>query len=169
MRTNVALASIYERISKIRRELDDISILMAKLTPNSLENDNPKPLTANQIIGEVCDYFEISTQDIMSKRRPEWITWPRQLAMHFIREYTQLDTVRISKLFNKKEHATVCYATEVVKFAMSLHCGGTKRGREANEVLHRIKKLMEMNHGCETTANSAIQLPVDKPALQMAG
>lgn len=70
----------------------------------------------------VVEHFGLTLSDMTSKRRPQYIAWPRQVAMHLAREgviagsgnkRVSLDT--IGELFWNRDHATVIHADRVVK------------------------------------------------------
>lgn len=58
--------------------------------------------------------FGISMHDFTSPRRDERISWPRQIAMSFCRELTDLSFQEIGGRF-KRDHGTVRYACKEVE------------------------------------------------------
>ncbi len=65
------------------------------------------PITVNKIINKVCDYYDVSKEDIIGKRKTKDIIRPRQVAMYVCRELTDMNYVMISREFGKRDRTTV--------------------------------------------------------------
>ena len=57
----------------------------------------------------VADYYDIRLGDMTSKRRPQSIAFPRQVAMYLCRDMTQHSLPAIGYAFGRN-HATVLHA-----------------------------------------------------------
>jgi chromosomal replication initiator protein len=57
-------------------------------------------------------FFDISLADLLSNSRKRRYSYPRQLAMYFCRQLTDLSFKEIGKAFRNKEHSTVIYAVK---------------------------------------------------------
>ena len=75
----------------------------------------PVSVTVEKIINEVAKIYNVSAEDIRSKKRNSEIAEARQVAMYILRETTQLSLKAIASEFNKKDHTTVIYAADIVK------------------------------------------------------
>lgn len=81
---------------------------------NILNNDQPPPLTVENIIGEVARTFAVDEEDIRSPKRSSSVSAARQVAMYVVREITQLPMVEIGREFGGRDHSTVIYALQQV-------------------------------------------------------
>lgn len=66
-----------------------------------------------KIIQVVAGYFNLMKSDLQSKTRRHDISWPRQIAMYFIRKKTGICLAEIGRIF-RKDHSTVIYAINQV-------------------------------------------------------
>lgn len=73
-----------------------------------------KAITPNVIMQAVCDYYDITVEDIKSHRRSRDVTWPRHVAMYLIRQYANVPLTRIGELFGDRDHTTVMNACDKV-------------------------------------------------------
>lgn len=69
-----------------------------------------KIITAPVIIEEACNYFKIKKTDILSSKRSQVVTYPRQIAMYLCRELTDLSLPKIGEEFGGRDHTTVLHA-----------------------------------------------------------
>ena len=71
-------------------------------------------LTIETIQKRVADHFQIRHSDMTSKRRPNNIAIPRQIAMYLARTLTKHSLQEIGDLFGGREHGTVIHACKAV-------------------------------------------------------
>ncbi|MFZ0450708.1 MAG: chromosomal replication initiator protein DnaA [Desulfatiglandaceae bacterium] len=57
-------------------------------------------------------FFDISLTDLLSNNRKRRYSYPRQLAMYFCRQLTDLSFKEIGKAFHNKDHSTIMYAVK---------------------------------------------------------
>lgn len=81
-------------------------------------SNRPKEIDADLIKEVVCRYHNISVSDIESKKRPQNITLPRQIAMYIIRSITNLPYADIGKKFGGRDHSTVISACNKIEKEM---------------------------------------------------
>ena len=62
----------------------------------------------------VADYFQISIEDLKSKKRNADIAFPRQITMYLIRKLTDESFPKIGLEFGGKDHSTVMHACEKI-------------------------------------------------------
>lgn len=62
----------------------------------------------------VCDYFDVSLEDMKSPARNQKVSHARQIAVYLVREMTQASFVSIAEFFNKK-HPTILFSYEKIK------------------------------------------------------
>jgi chromosomal replication initiator protein len=69
---------------------------------------------------KVAEHYDIRLADMTSKRRPENIAFPRQVAMYLAREMTVSSLSVIGEAFGGRDHGTVLHACRVVKDRMEV-------------------------------------------------
>ncbi len=68
----------------------------------------------------VAEHFDIRLADMTSKRRPENIAFPRQIAMFLSRQMTESSLNSIGEAFGGRDHGTVLHACRLVKDRMEV-------------------------------------------------
>lgn len=63
----------------------------------------------------VAEYFQISVEDIRSKKRSSNISFPRQIAMYLCRNLTSESFPRIGIEFGGKDHSTVMHSVDKIE------------------------------------------------------
>ncbi|HEX4120497.1 MAG TPA: chromosomal replication initiator protein DnaA [Verrucomicrobiae bacterium] len=69
---------------------------------------------------KVADHFDLRISDMVSKRRPENIAFPRQIAMFLARQMTESSLNTIGEAFGGRDHGTVLHACRLVKDRMEI-------------------------------------------------
>jgi chromosomal replication initiator protein len=69
---------------------------------------------------KVAEHFDIRHADMTSKRRPENIAFPRQIAMFLSRQMTEASLSVIGEAFGGRDHGTVMHACKLVKDRMEV-------------------------------------------------
>ena len=69
---------------------------------------------------KVAEHFDIRLADMTSKRRPESIAFPRQIAMFLARQMTEVSCNAIGEAFGGRDHGTVLHACRLVKDRMQV-------------------------------------------------
>jgi chromosomal replication initiator protein len=72
-------------------------------------------LTIDAIQKKVAEYFELRHSDMLSRRRPNHIAVPRQIAMYLSRELTKHSLQEIGEAFGGRDHGTVIHACRQVE------------------------------------------------------
>ena len=103
--------------------------------------ESKKVITPELIISEICEYYDITSQQLMSSTRSHNISLPRQIAMYLSKEMTDLSLFDVGKAF-KRDHSTVHFACE--KVARSLQSPTKKEDFEIKEVVLLIRKKLNM-------------------------
>ena len=85
---------------------------------------------------KVAEHFDIRLADMTSRRRPENIAFPRQIAMFLSRQMTVNSLSAIGEAFGGRDHGTVLHACKLVKDRMEVDA----QVRQAVSVLE--KQLM---------------------------
>ncbi len=86
-----------------------------ELLRDTLEMDQQQALTFDGIQKAVAEFFDIRMADMSSKRRPQAVAQPRQVAMFLCRKLTSASSPEIAQAFGKT-HATILHAcTQIEK------------------------------------------------------
>ena len=80
-----------------------------------LKYHSPSKLKERTIIENVCNYFNLETVDLESKCRNRNLVVARQLAMYFIKKYTNLTLLKIGQLFGNRDHTTVIHSINTIE------------------------------------------------------
>jgi chromosomal replication initiator protein len=84
---------------------------------------------------KVAEHFDIRLADMTSKRRPENIAFPRQIAMYLSRQMTENSLNTIGEAFGGRDHGTVLHACRLVKDRMEVDSN-------VRQVVHYIEKQL---------------------------
>jgi chromosomal replication initiator protein len=84
---------------------------------------------------KVAEYYDIRLADMTSKRRPENIAFPRQIAMYLSRQMTENSLSSIGEAFGGRDHGTVIHACRLVKDRMEVD-------PNIRQVVHHLEKLL---------------------------
>jgi chromosomal replication initiator protein len=104
------------------------SLTGKKLTVEVVENllreilheEGRQTISIEVIQKRVAEHFDIRLADMTSKRRPENIAFPRQIAMYLSRQMTESSLNTIGEAFGGRDHGTVLHACRLVKDRMSV-------------------------------------------------
>jgi chromosomal replication initiator protein len=84
---------------------------------------------------KVAEHFDIRLADMTSKRRPENIAFPRQIAMYFSRQLTESSLNAIGEAFGGRDHGTVLHACRLVKNRMEVDAN-------VRQIVHYLEKQL---------------------------
>jgi chromosomal replication initiator protein len=85
-----------------------------------LHEEGRYTLTIDSIQKKVAEHYDIRLADMTSKRRPEHIAFPRQVAMYLARQMTESSLNTIGEAFGGRDHGTVLHACRLVKDRMQI-------------------------------------------------
>ncbi len=95
-----------------------------------------KNVSIENIIYTVAQYYKISENSILSKKRTKEVAFARQVAMYLAKHLTNLTLETIGLNFGGKDHATVLYAYNSIKELI-------KRDSSINNQVLEIKEILE--------------------------
>ena len=72
-----------------------------------------------RIKNEVALYYGMKPDDLVGARRTLGVIHARHMAVFMCRALTSFSTHEIADVFNKKDHSTIVYATEKMKFKIN--------------------------------------------------
>src|SRR5438105_4367818 len=85
-----------------------------------LHEEGRGAISIDVIQKKVAEHFDIRVADMSSKRRPENIAFPRQIAMFLSRQMTESSLSAIGEAFGCRVHGTVLHACRLVKDRMEV-------------------------------------------------
>jgi len=80
-----------------------------------LTNNSVKKITSKQILQLVCEYFDISEEEITSSKKNKNIAYPRQIAMYLTRKLMDMSYKAVAEIYGKSDHTTVKHAYEKIE------------------------------------------------------
>ncbi len=97
-----------------RLDLAEVERLIHDILTEEAQNQ----ITIEKIQKKVVEYYELRLSDMMSKRRPSQIAFPRQVAMYLCRLLTNQPLKEIGDAFGGRDHGTVIHACKTVENSM---------------------------------------------------
>ena len=85
-----------------------------------LHEEGRQTISIEVIQKKVAEHYDIRLADMTSKRRPENIAFPRQIAMYLSRQMTEGSLNTIGEAFGGRDHGTVLHACRLVKDRMEV-------------------------------------------------
>jgi chromosomal replication initiator protein len=114
----------------------DINIALAREALRDLLSIQNRQIGVENIQKTVADFYKIKVADMYSKKRPNSIARPRQIAMYLAKELTKKSLPEIGELFGGRDHTTVLHAVRKI---------GAERGTntELNQQLHVLEQTLK--------------------------
>jgi chromosomal replication initiator protein len=100
-----------------------------------LHEEGRQTISIEVIQKKVAEHFDIRLADMTSKRRPENIAFPRQIAMYLSRQMTESSLNTIGEAFGGRDHGTVLHACRLVKDRMEVDSN-------VRQVVHYLEKQL---------------------------
>ncbi len=88
----------------------------------------------------VSEYFQISVEDIKSKKRSANISFPRQIAMYLCRNMTSESFPKIGTEFGGKDHSTVMHSVEKIEQEIKVN-------PDLAKIIEQLKKDIKSGQG----------------------
>jgi chromosomal replication initiator protein len=89
--------------------------LVESLLRDALHEESKRALSFDAIQRKVAEHFDLRIADMTSRRRPQNIAFPRQLAMFLCRRLTDRSLMDIGEAFGGRDHGTVLHACRLVE------------------------------------------------------
>lgn len=71
-------------------------------------------LDAEKIINTVCDFFKVSREDLVGKKKNKEIVEPRQLCIYLINDMLNIPLTAIGTLLGGRDHTTIMHARDKI-------------------------------------------------------
>ncbi|MBT5716494.1 MAG: chromosomal replication initiator protein DnaA [Opitutae bacterium] len=111
-----ALTRVAGYVGLTRRKADLETV--QRLLRDILREENLSRITIETIQKKVVDYYHLRMADMLSRRRPANIAFPRQVAMYLSRILTEHSLQEIGNTFGGRDHGTVIHACKTVENMM---------------------------------------------------
>jgi len=113
-----------------------LSVELAREALKDLLGASTGQVTVELIQKTVADYYKIKVADMYSKRRPNSIAMPRQVAMYLAKEMTQKSLPELGELFGGRDHTTVLHAVRKINQHRA-------KDSELNHALHVLEQALK--------------------------
>lgn len=101
-----------------------------------IEEDRNEGITPEDIIKTVCEYFDITKQDIIGKKKSKDIVEPRMIAIYLINEILEIPLVSIGKIFGGRDHTTIMHSRDKISDEI-------KTSNKTKTLVSEIKKMLK--------------------------
>jgi len=102
-----ALIRLYAYSSLTNKNVD---LSLAEEALKHLISEDNKEITIEEIKKVISTYFNLTIEEINSKKKPQRISFPRQIAMYLSRKHTEHSLPKIGDGFGGRDHSTVLHA-----------------------------------------------------------
>jgi chromosomal replication initiator protein len=92
-----------------------ITLEFVKEVLKDIWRDEDKPVTAEEIMKTVADYYKIKVKDLKAKDNRREIALPRQIAIYMTKKLTTLSLPEIGRRFGGKHHSTVIHSINKIE------------------------------------------------------
>lgn len=106
----ITRVNAYAALSKSAITLD----LAKEALKDMINPENKHVITSDIIIETVSDHFNIPLDDLLSSKRSNNISRPRQIAMYLCRQMTQDTNKAIADKLHRSDHSTVIYGSKQI-------------------------------------------------------
>lgn len=101
----------FTRLNKV----DELTLAVAEdALKDIIYPDKPKEVTPSLILETVAEHYNISPDDITSKKRNGELIQPRHVVMYLCRNLVDIPFANIAKLLNKKDHTTIIHGVNKI-------------------------------------------------------
>lgn len=100
-----------------------------------IEEEKNEGLTPEQIISTVCQYFDITKEDIVGKKKSKDVVEPRMIAIYLISEILEIPLVSIGKIFGGRDHTTIMHSRDKISDQL-------KTSHKIQSFVSEIKKML---------------------------
>ena len=114
------------------------SVTVDKIEPllrDLLVEESSRQISIDSIQKTVVEHYDVRLADMIGRRRPAGIAFPRQVAMYLSRSLTRGSLEEIGEAFGGRDHGTVIHACKKIRAQLSKEPG-------LKDVLARIESLL---------------------------
>ena len=88
--------------------------LAERIIKRAVKVDN-HPLTIDDILENVCEHYNVSQQQVVSRSRKRDFVLVRQISMYLAQKYTKMPASRIGQLIGGRDHSTVIHSCTAIE------------------------------------------------------
>jgi len=110
------LKNLAKQIEKIKLHTSFYGKKMDISVVQSILEDKLQPQIGPENIQQItAKYFQISTSDLLSRKKERKISYPRQVAIFLTRKYTDMSLKEIGRAFGNKHHSSIIYSIKSIE------------------------------------------------------
>ena len=114
-----------------------ITMQLADEAINEFLNKSEDPhVNTEYILSIVANYFNITSDEILSSKRTQEISYARQIAMYLLREFTNLSLPKIGQELGGRNHATIVSGIKKIKDAL-------EKDEDTKKIVEELVKNLE--------------------------
>ena len=95
--------------SLLKEEPITLSLAKEAINLSKPSEESVESVTADDVINNVCTYFNVSKADILGKKKNKEIVDPRQICIYLMTELINIPLVSIGQAMGGRDHTTVIY------------------------------------------------------------
>ncbi len=139
------LKSNIRNLEGVLKRLMAYNVLMGKPITMDLADDAIKEflnksddphVNTEYILSVVANYFNVTSDEILSSKRSQEIAYARHIAMYLIREFTNLSLPKIGKELGGRNHATILNGINKIKESM-------EKNEDTKKIIDELIKNLE--------------------------
>ncbi len=92
----------------------NLNLAMEALSLSSNSDSHEDAVTATVIINTVCNFYKISKNDLLGKKKNKELVEPRQICTYLMTELLDLPLVSIGQAMGGKDHTTIIYTRDKI-------------------------------------------------------
>ena len=114
-----------------------ITMQLADEAINEFLNKSDDPhVNTEYILSIVANYFNITSDEILSSKRTQEISYARQIAMYLLREFTNLSLPKIGQELGGRNHATIVSGIKKIKDSL-------EKDEDTKKIVEELVKNLE--------------------------
>ncbi|MBO7667739.1 MAG: chromosomal replication initiator protein DnaA [Firmicutes bacterium] len=118
------------------KNVSSVDMRLAEQALKDIFDHDEGPRLSIQFIQHiVADHYQITTEDLRSKRKDRDVSVPRQIAMYLCRQLMGATTTQIGRDFGGRHYSTVMYACETIASQRS-------QDKELDRHLHELERKL---------------------------
>ena len=92
-----------------------------ELLNDMIQPSHSQAISPDLILTAVCNYYNITKEELFSNKRSKHVAFPRQVAMYFLHSYLDMTFSQISQCLGRKDHTTAMHGCAKVRDILKEH------------------------------------------------
>ena len=101
----------YQQINNMPLSFENIKMILGNAMKITSHTRNLSP---ESLLSIIAKYFNISKEDILSKKRNKHLVYPRQILCYLLKEQANYSYPAIGKFLNGRDHTTILHAVKKI-------------------------------------------------------